>query len=294
MEDYRKTHERLVRVFEKDIVFIVGATRWGTAWVQQCLDAHPEICCKGEGHFTDILFALLGGAIDDYNARSDAIGNRLQRAGLAGNAAGFTFEDVHHLMSTAIGLMLSRWTGGETGGETGGATGAGLKVIAEKTPEHIVQLDLLAEVVPGLKVVHVYRDGRDEAVSAWDFNNALSQGAFRESYPEFADFAKAFAGNWANAIHASKRFERGHRGRCLDVRAEDLQGDSVAALGPLLAFLGVDGDAEIIKDCADAAWEAAPLDVDPGAWKKKFDAETAIHYGRECGELLKLLGYAEQ
>ncbi len=31
MEEYRKTHERLVRVFDNEIVFIIGATRWGTA-----------------------------------------------------------------------------------------------------------------------------------------------------------------------------------------------------------------------------------------------------------------------
>jgi hypothetical protein len=144
-----------------------------------------------------------------------------------------------------------------------------------------------------MKVVHVYRDGRDEAVSAWDFNNTLSQGAFRESYPQFADYARAFGVNWANAIHASKGFERAHRDRCFHVRAEDLQGDTAAALAPLLAFLGVDVGAGVIKGCTDAAWDAAPLDVDPGVWKKTFDDASAKYYTREYGELLKLLGYAE-
>ncbi len=285
MEDYHATHERLVRVFEKDIVFVTGATRWGTAWLQQCLDAHPEICCKGEGHFTDILFPLLAGAFDDYNARSEIVGNRLQRSGMAGNAAGFTFEDVHHLMATSIGLALSRWTSGEIGGiET-------LKVVGEKTPEHIVQLDVLAKAVPGMKVVHVFRDGRDEAVSAWDFNNALSQGDFQKTYPAFDGYARMFTGNWAGSIHACKRFERGHKDSVLHLRAEDLQGDTVEALAPVMAFLGVDGTENTIKTCADAAWDTAPLDVDPGAWKKKFNEATAKHCTHEYGELLKLLGY---
>ena len=51
-----------------------------------------------------------------------------------------------------------------------------------------------------------------------------------------------------------------------------------------------DGDAQI-KAAAEIAWEASPLDVDPGAWKKKFDDETAQFVNRDCGELLKLLGY---
>jgi hypothetical protein len=43
MEEYLKAHERLGRLLKKDIVFVVGATRWGTSWVQQCLDTHPKI-----------------------------------------------------------------------------------------------------------------------------------------------------------------------------------------------------------------------------------------------------------
>lgn len=69
----------------------------------------------------------------------------------------------------------------------------------------MVSLDLLARVVPSLKIVHVYRDGRDEAVSAWEFNSGLSRGKFREQYPKFGDFAKTFAGNWSKSITAAQR-----------------------------------------------------------------------------------------
>lgn len=280
MEEYRQVHERLAKVFDKEIVFIVGATRWGTAWIQQCLDAHPEICCKGEGHFTDILFPMLARVFDDYNAQSDAVGNRLQTAGLPGNAAGFTFDDVHHMMTTAVGLVFDRWT-----------DGVDVKVICEKTPEHITSLELLVRAVPKLKIVHVYRDGRDEAVSTWRFNQGLSRGEFRRQYPKFGDFAKVFAGNWAKSIDSARRFERQHRGRYIALRAEDLQDDTVAAVRPLLRFLGADDDDAQIKAAAERAWEASPLDIDAGAWKKKFDDETARFVNRECGELLKLLGY---
>jgi len=279
MEEYLKSHERLARLFDREIVFIAGATRWGTAWVQQCLDAHPEICCKGEGHFTDVLFPMLAKVFDDYNAEAETVGNRLQKAELPGNAAGFTFEDVDHMMTTAIGLALDRWT-----------DGADVKVIAEKTPEHVVSLDLLARVVPSLKIVHVYRDGRDEAVSAWEFNSGLSRGKFREQYPKFGDFAKTFAGNWSKSITAAWRFERDHPGQCFHFRAEDAQGEAVPVLRPLLKFLGVDDGEAVIKDTAEAAWEAAQLDVDPGDWKHTFEAAEKRSFNRQCGELLKLLG----
>jgi hypothetical protein len=280
MEEYLKNHERLARLADKEIVFVVGATRWGTAWVQQCLDAHPEICCKGEGHFTDILFPMLAKVFDDYNAEAETVGNRLQKAGLPGNAAGFTYDDVHHMMTTAVGLALVRW-----------ADGADVKVVAEKTPEHVMSLDLLARAVPNLKIIHVYRDGRDEAVSAWEFNSGLSRGKFRELYPKFGDFAKTFAANWSKSITAARRFEREHPGQCFHFRAEDAQGEAVPALKPLLKFLGVDGGEAVIKDAAEIAWEAAQLDVDPGDWKNTFKAAETRAFNRECGEMLKLLGY---
>ena len=248
--------------------------------MHQSLDAHPEICCKGEGHFTDSLFPLLAGAFDAYNAQSEVVGNRLQNSGLPGNAAGFTVDDVHHLMTAAIGLMFSRWAGDGQ-----------VKVIAEKTPEHIVSLDKLAQSVPSMKIIHVYRDARDEAVAVWEFNQGISQGAFQQKYPQFGEYAKAFAANRRQSISATRTFERTHKGRCCHIRAEGFQGEEVQSLRPLLNFLGVDDSETIIENCADIAWEAVPLDVDPGTWKKKFDADGRQFYQRECGELLKLLGY---
>ena len=71
--------------------------------MQQCLDAHPEICCKGEGHFTDVLFPVLAKVFDDYNAEAETVGNRLQKAGLPGNAAERAWE------ASPLGVNASAW-----------------------------------------------------------------------------------------------------------------------------------------------------------------------------------------
>lgn len=60
---------------------------------------------------------------------------------------------------------------------------------------------------------------------------------------------------------------------------------------PLLKFLGVDDGEAVIKDTAEAAWEATQLDVDPGDWKHAFEVAEKRSFNRQCGELLKLLGY---
>ena len=76
-------------------------------------------------------------------------------AGLPGNAAGYKFDDVDHVLKVAIGLALGQWLDGRNP-----------PWFVEKTPEHVLNLDLLFRMLPSAYVIHVMRDGRDEAVSA--------------------------------------------------------------------------------------------------------------------------------
>ncbi|MEK9751970.1 MAG: hypothetical protein VW338_02005 [Rhodospirillaceae bacterium] len=108
MSDFWEVQGELADAFERGVVFLVGATRWGTAWVQQCLDTHPYVCARGEAHFSDILFPAVGEALGNYNKQCDKIANRLRAAGLPGNAAGLEYADIDHLLRTAIGLMFRR------------------------------------------------------------------------------------------------------------------------------------------------------------------------------------------
>ncbi len=263
------------------MLFIVGATRWGTAWVQNCLDAHPAVLAKGEGHFSDILFPLLAKAFDSYNTEAEKIGNRMQLAGLPGNAAGFTFDDVDHLLATAAGLIFARWAGDDDA----------ITCVAEKTPEHVLALDLLDRMFPDMVVVHVIRDGRDEAVSAWDFNIGISRGEFPRKYPTFASFAETFARNWSRSVGAARRFGRNNRLRYYQIRCEDLLAEPAPIIRRLFRFAGVDDDSTIVRDSMTRAWRAVPLDLDPGVWKDTFDQDARRAFDRQCGELLKLLEY---
>ena len=279
--DYIKQTDTLKRIFDRQIVFIVGATRWGTAWVQQCADAHPQICSKGEGHFTDLLFPNVAKTLNDYNTESGKVGNRLQLAGLPGTAAGLTFPDVDYLLHSAMGLMFARWVGDDTN----------IKCIMEKTPEHIMSLEVLARIVPDMKVVHVIRDGRDEAVSAWDFNLGLSRREFPQKFPKFSDFGSVFADNWSRSVVAARDFRRPNPDRFHQIRCEDLIDSPKEVVKSLFQFLGVDERIAVVRPCVDQAWDVIPLDVEPGYWKTVFDEDAEYIFKMKCGEMLKLLGY---
>ena len=237
MEEYLKAHDRLGRLLKKDFVFVVGATRWGTSWVQQCLDTHPKILCKGEGHFTDSLFPGLAKLVDQYNQDAERIGNRMQLAGLPGNAAGFTFDDVEYLMRTAVMLMFQRWVPEDQDDE--------ITCIGEKTPEHVLSLELLDRLFPDMRIVHVVRDGRDEAASAWDFNMGISKGEFPRRYPTFADFAETFARNWSRSVGAARRFGRLNRRRYYQIRAEDLVEEPAPIVRRLFRFCDVEDKEDV-------------------------------------------------
>ena len=273
--DYVQQSEILNRIFDRQIVFLVGATRWGTAWVQQCADAHPQICSKGEGHFTDMLFPSVARTMNEYNTESAKIGNRLQVAGLPGTAAGLTFDNVDYLLHSALGLMFARWIGDDQQ----------VRVIMDKTPEHILSLEVLARIVPDMKVIHVIRDGRDEAVSAWDFNLGLSRKEFPQKFPKFSDFATVFADNWSRSVVAARDFRRPNPKRFHQIKCEDLIDDPTQVTKDLFHFLNVEKGQSVIRPCMDIAWDTAPLDFEPGIFKTAFDEDANYIFK------MKLMGY---
>ena len=282
MEEYAKVHDRLGQLLKKDMVFVVGVTRWGTSWVQQCSDTHPKACCKGEGHFTDTLFPGLAKLVDQYNQDVEKIGNRMHLAGLPGNTAGFTFEDVEYLMQTAVMLMMQRWV----------TEDEDVSCIGEKTPEHVLSLELVDRLFPNMRIIHVVRDGRDEAASAWDFNMGISKGEFPRRYPSFADFTKTFARNWSRSVGAARRFGRLNRRRYYQIRAEEVINEPAPIVRRMFRFRDVDDREEHVQAGINQAYQVAPLDLDPGVWQNRFDKDATRRFHRQSGELLKLLDYA--
>ena len=74
--------------------------------------------------------------------------------------------------------------------------------IGEKTPEHVLSLELLDQLVPrhADRARGPRRPGRS-GQCAWDFNMGISRAAnFPRRYPSFADFAETFARNWSRSV----------------------------------------------------------------------------------------------
>ena len=282
--DYRRTLIALSKVFDKKHFFVVGLTRPGTAWLQHAINAHPDACCKGEGHFTNALFPLLGKALAQYNQHMLDDQARMEAAGIgtANSAppAAYSNDEVRFLMATAAAMTMNRWAGAED-----------VSCIGEKTPEHALNLAGLTEVFPDAYIVHVIRDGRDEAVSVYDYNIRVNADGFSKRFPDFATFAEFFAGNWNKAVGAARYFGRSHGQKYMEIRSEDLHSEASGDLERLCRFLDLDDSSDVVAHLLEAGRKAALPDGVINQWQDRFDEKTKTAFNRQAGELLKLLDY---
>ena len=295
MDSYRDIDKAIERVFGKQIFFVVGRSKSGTTWLQFLLDVHPEICCRGEGHFTDILYPLLGKAFQGYNKQSADRNHLFERSGLKGDFPTYNREHLHYMLRTAIGLLFVQWI-----------DDTNVKCIGEKTPEHGYSLDLLDSIVPGAKYINVIRDGRDVAVSIWTWNMHTNPEGMRAKHPTFAGFVENLAASWRDHVTQARNFGAIHPERYFELRYEDLHREPEPIVRAMFEFLSVDASDEVIAECIQAAsferltrgrkrgQEQNGAHMRKGVvgdWRNHLSDADHAAFRRHAGDLLKELGY---
>lgn len=136
-------------------IFVVGCPRSGTTLLRNLLRSHPRLTFPPESHFIPDLFRAYGDPKSDYEACSLASKIlrlwwvRSWRLSLAPSdfASCRSFGQV-------LSLLYGAWAAME-----------GKPRWGDKTPHYVTQIPLLVRIFPRAKVIHVYRDGRDVALS---------------------------------------------------------------------------------------------------------------------------------
>jgi hypothetical protein len=209
---------------------------------------------------------------------------------------------------------------------------SGKKVVGDKTPLLGPKfVEEIYEIYPEARVIHIIRDGRDQAVSfIHQQGNRAKRGrthrlsaeelarseAYRRSPRELAQRSEGMfaektlrkaAQNWA--IRVGQAIEDGPAlfgDGYTEVRYEDLLERPNEEVQRLLGFLGVDADETLVEHCvSSASFEKLSRgrergQEDPssfyrkgvaGDWKYLFDERDRQVYKEEAGELLIRLGY---
>lgn len=184
-----RSGEVLVGMDQKTRFFLVGEMKSGTSWLMNMLNFHPEIFCGAEGTFfgrhraADEIPVYEAPAPSLYNALLNSENLRTWQA-LWWNGwtkRGKTAEeDLRNLTRLAIDYYLAKES-----------AASGKRIVGDKSPQHTEYVDEIFNFYPEAKVIHIFRDGRDVAVSLmhhfWNYSRdrrRISGGGLFDLEPE--------------------------------------------------------------------------------------------------------------
>lgn len=276
---------------------VVGAIRSGTTLLRLMLDAHSQIAMAPETAFPEPLFrAALDLPGEEIAARVVAqakwpdLGLDREAYLAAGRAR------------SGVGAMRLVWDHYRER--------HGKPIVGDKSPGYVRYLPTIERVLPGVRVIHLIRDGRDCFASQLHSRFSLYSNAIRPP--------AAQATEWCEAVGAGRRTGPALPAY-LEVRYEDLILDTARVLAEICRFLGVTyepgmtayhvhaearlrelGDRVVEggrRQTADVRREAfaltrsAPDETRIGRWRETLLPDEVAAYEAVAGPLLAACGY---
>lgn len=292
---YKQRQDAIESTLRKKLFFIMGMPKSGTTWLVRMLNAHPEICCWGEGHLTNILFPIMEKALKTYDKRVTEWHKKFAEMGLKQDPPRFTVNDLYHLFITATGTLFTR-----------ALEDPQVTTIGEKTPDNLYAAPRLAYLFPNAKFIHIVRDGRDACISGWNMRKAMEEKDFDKKFPTLQVYAENFSKNWAKSVLKGHEFRNKFPQKYAEVTYEALHADAHAAIRPLLSFLEVPVTDEITNACVEAgAFQSLSKGRERGDeakgsffrkgivgdWRNNMDEATQEVFLKGAGEVLERMGY---
>ena len=268
--------------------FIVAAARSGTTLLRVMLDRHPDIAIPGEGHFIPRMWK---------NRKRYGVDGRVDQidlflADLARDRAfGYwelPIQAVRSEIGDRVGLPLPEAI---SSAYAAFAHAHGKERWADKTPDYIDHLALLARLFPKARFVHMIRDGRDVALSTIDLKRLHRHAATCGYF-------------WSRQIGTARTVGRrlGSR-RYFEVRYEDLIGSPEPILRRLCDFVGLAFDPALL-DHDERTLEKIPqrfrtmhsrLSLPPTKglrdWRTQMAPREVAEYESMAGPMLLATGY---
>jgi hypothetical protein len=261
-------------------VFVVGVPRSGTTWIQRMLVMHPDAWGLLETYMFSRrigLGALLGSVpparqVGDYDLPPPGLGRVFGRNELVAE----------------LRAIAGRWL-------THGSDGS--RFVIEKSPWHLSDVDLIAEILPEARFVHVMRDGRDVAVSTVAARGSWSR--FGQRSP--SAIVNEIAGVWSDAMGRRETAQVLLGERLLEVRYEEVRSDPSGACERVLEHCGMPHDEQLVATIVEATefgradrphgedWPARAGKT--GEWRDRFGLREAWSFERIAGAALRETGY---
>jgi len=202
------------------MIFIVGMPRSGTSLVEQMLGRHSEIQALGERN----ELILAAGQFQPPHP------------GLLPMVSEFARFTPDHVAKVAEFLL----------GRFNAQRERGVRYLVDKQPFNFLYVPLIAHLLPGAKVLHTTRDGRDTSISylmQW-FNGSHGQAnSFDTLGRYYADYRRTMDA-WKSLPAPSQRPEM------IDVSYEALVADPESVMRGVMEFLGMPFDPVVLDTAA--------------------------------------------
>jgi hypothetical protein len=261
-------------------VFVVGMPRSGTTWTQRMLAMHPDAW----GLLETYMFARRGGLGGLLEAAPPLREN--DDLGLPPPGLGRIFD--REALVAELRSIGTRWLSQGSDGSP---------FVIEKSPWHLSDLDVIAEILPEARFVHVIRDGRDVAVSMVAARRSWS--AVEQRSPSAT--VREAASRWAEAMGRRETARALLGEHLLEVRYEEMRSSPSAACRRLLAHCGMAHDDDLVGRVVDATefgrgdhphGEGRPSRAgEVGQWRERFGMRDAFSFERRAGRELADTGY---
>jgi hypothetical protein len=172
----------------------------------------------------------------------------------------------------------------------------GMQRWAENSPEGMLYLPLIKQLIPDALVVHIIRDGRDVATS-------LGRLRYVRAFPWEDRHSLIGCGlYWEWIVQQGRSFGRSAGADYLEVHFEDLLARPQETLNQIGRFIDHPLDCQEIKSVAYGSvskpntsfrTEAPNAGFSPvGRWKKSFSPEQLLTFERLVGHTLQEVGYS--
>jgi hypothetical protein len=237
LPSWREREAEIADLAQRQLFFVGGAPRSGTTWVQHMLDGHPDVSCRGEGHFLQSLAAPMGTMMQQRRQDLEDKNVTLFKD-VGGGYPLPAADDFEFLVGSAILLALSQQ-----------CAGGSYLAVGEKTPENVFYFPNLKRNFPGAKFIGVARDPRDTLISAWH----LVQKAGGEDVSTMMAFVRRSVGAVGDFLRKMLEVAQRYPDDAMIVTYEALLTSPELVLAETFRFLGVADTPEIVRHCVGQA-----------------------------------------
>jgi hypothetical protein len=276
-------------------VFVVGCPRSGTTLLQRILDAHPQLAVCPESCWIVYYYQKKVGLTPDGRITPEIIDRLFEYHKFYRMKQ--DRQDLEKLLSRGEPISYADFVSGIFDAY---ADDYGKPLAGDKTPDYVRNLEVLHQLWPKAKFVHLLRDGRDVALSAINWKRKATK--LRSLFPTWNEHPLATAAAWWKWYVAPAR----ERGRSLgsstyyELRYEELVAQPEKECAGLCAFLGLPFDAAMLRFHEGRMRFEPELDaknswlpITPGLrnWRQEMALEDVELFEAVAGGLLEELDY---